>query len=125
MFENRGSPIKQDSLKEKLRQILSEQEARKRIERIFHRITNGFYALDTEWRFRAVETQATVQFKGSYPSLNSRLEVGAYLFKDGLPVYTLDINGRKQAEAKLRERAEVIETIDRVGQVMSAELDIL
>jgi hypothetical protein len=122
MFENRGSHIKQDNLEEELRQTLSEQEARKQIERIFHRITNGFYALDTEWRFRAVEPKATVRFEGLYPPLNSWLESGAYLFKDGLPVYPLDINGRKQVD---REQAEVIETIDRVRQVMSAELDIL
>jgi hypothetical protein len=125
MFENRGSPIKQDSLEEKLRQILSGQEARKRIERFFYRITNGFYALDIEWRFRAVEPQATVRFEGLYPSLNSWLESGAYLFKDGLPVYSLDINGRKRAWAKLREHAEVIETINRVGQVRAAELNLL
>jgi hypothetical protein len=34
MFENRGSPAKQDDLEEELRQILSEQETRKRIEPI-------------------------------------------------------------------------------------------
>jgi hypothetical protein len=125
MFENRGSPTKQDDLEEEPRQILSEHEARKRIERILHRTTNGFYALDTEWRFQGLKPQITIKFEGLYPPLNSWLEVGAYLSKDGLPVYSPDINGRKHAGAKFREQAEVIETASRVRQVMSAASDIL
>ena len=125
MFENRGSPTKQDDLEGELGQILSEQEARKRIERTLRRITDGFYALDTERRFRAIQQQAAVRFDGSYPPLNPWLDVGAYLSKDGLPVYSLDINGRRQAWAKLRGQAGVIGIIDPVGQVTSAEPDVL
>lgn len=34
-----------------------------------------------------------------------------------------DISARKQAEAKLKEQSEILETINRIGQVLSAELD--
>jgi PAS domain S-box-containing protein len=34
-----------------------------------------------------------------------------------------DITGRKSIEAKLREQAEIIETVNRVGQTLAAELD--
>jgi hypothetical protein len=125
MFEDRGSPTKQDDLEEKSRQVLSEQEARKRIEHIPRRVTNGFYALDARLRFRAVEPQAAIRFDGLYPPLDSWLEVGTYLSKNGPPVYSLDIARRKQAGVKLREQAEAVETINLVGQVTSTESDIL
>jgi PAS domain S-box-containing protein len=35
-----------------------------------------------------------------------------------------DISGRKRAEAELREQREVIETVNRVGQMVAAELDL-
>jgi len=35
-----------------------------------------------------------------------------------------DISGRKRAEAELREQREVIETVNRVGQTLAAELDL-
>lgn len=35
-----------------------------------------------------------------------------------------DISERKRAEAELREQAEVIETVNRVGQTLAAELDL-
>jgi PAS domain S-box-containing protein len=35
-----------------------------------------------------------------------------------------DITERKQAEARLREQAEVIETINHIGQILSAELNL-
>jgi PAS domain S-box-containing protein len=35
-----------------------------------------------------------------------------------------DITERKQAEERLREQAEIIETINRIGQVLSAELNL-
>jgi PAS domain S-box-containing protein len=35
-----------------------------------------------------------------------------------------DITERKQTEARLREQAEIIETINRTGQLLSAELDL-
>ncbi|HEX8396682.1 MAG TPA: PAS domain S-box protein [Pyrinomonadaceae bacterium] len=34
-----------------------------------------------------------------------------------------DISARKQAEAKLKEQSEILETINRIGQLLSAELD--
>jgi PAS domain S-box-containing protein len=34
-----------------------------------------------------------------------------------------DISARKQTEAKLKEQSEILETINRVGQLLSAELD--
>jgi PAS domain S-box-containing protein len=34
-----------------------------------------------------------------------------------------DITGRKQIENKLREQTEVVETVNRIGQMLSAELD--
>ena len=82
MFENRGSPTKQNDLEEEFRHILRGQSA--------------------------------VRFDRLYSPLNSRLGVGAYLSKNGPPVYSLDIN----------EQAEAVETINRVGQVSSAEPDI-
>jgi len=103
MFENRGSPTRQGDLEKDLRQALSEQEARKRTARTLHRVASGFYAPATKWRFRA----------------------GADLFKDGLPVYSLDINGRKQAGSKLRQHPGVTETVKRAGQVISPESNLL
>jgi PAS domain S-box-containing protein len=38
--------------------------------------------------------------------------------------FTRDITERKRAEEELREQAEVIETVNRVGQTLAAELDL-
>jgi PAS domain S-box-containing protein len=38
--------------------------------------------------------------------------------------FTRDITERKRAEGELREQAEVIETVNRIGQTLAAELDL-
>jgi PAS domain S-box-containing protein len=38
--------------------------------------------------------------------------------------FTRDITERRRAEEKLREQAEIIETVNRVGQTLAAELDL-
>ncbi len=42
----------------------------------------------------------------------------------GASTIARDITGRKLLEGKLREQAEVVETINRVGQLLSAELEL-
>jgi PAS domain S-box-containing protein len=151
-------------------QLIREQAARaeaertqKQIANILESITDGFIALDKQWRFtyanseaeemlermregiigksiweefpdligsrfdeqyrRAVAEQVTVEFEEFYPPLGIWLEICAYPSKEGISVYFRDVTRRKQAEAGLREQTEVVETINRIGQLLSAELD--
>jgi PAS domain S-box-containing protein len=54
-------------------------------------------------------------------SSNVRRQSGAFIHTR---CFTRDITERKRAEGELREQAEVIETVNRVGQTLAAELDL-
>ncbi|HWT02510.1 MAG TPA: hypothetical protein VN256_19815, partial [Pyrinomonadaceae bacterium] len=42
----------------------------------------------------------------------------------GVSKIARDITARKRAEAELREQAEIIETVNRLGQTLAGELDL-
>jgi len=54
-------------------------------------------------------------------SSNVRRESGKFVHTR---CFTRDITERRQAEEKLREQAEIIETVNRLGQTLAAELDL-
>jgi PAS domain S-box-containing protein len=58
---------------------------------------------------RAVAEQVTVEFEEFYPPLNTWFAVHAYPSADGLVAYFQDITQRKQAEAKIREQAALLD----------------
>jgi PAS domain S-box-containing protein len=54
-------------------------------------------------------------------SSNARRQNGVFMHTR---CFTKDITERKRAEEELREQAEIIETVNRVGQTLAAELDL-
>jgi PAS domain S-box-containing protein len=61
----------------------------------------------------------------SFPALVTNAPVRDHQDKViGIIGFSVDLTSRKQLEAQLREETETIETINRVGQLLSAELDL-
>jgi len=146
---------------------LMRQEAQKQVSTILNSITDGFVALDREWRFTyinrkaeeilrnlqlapqdlmgrniweefpdlvdtivhdactvVVTEQRPATFEVHYPALQAWFGISAYPSSAGLSVYFQEITARKKALEEARENAEILETINSVGQLLTGELDL-
>ena len=74
-----------------------------------------------------VEHYETVRLKKNGELLNVSLTISPIKAPDGTIIgaskIARDITARKRTEAQLKEQTEVVETINRIGQLLSAELD--
>ncbi|MCA1566043.1 MAG: PAS domain S-box protein [Acidobacteria bacterium] len=79
-------------------------------------------------RGERIEHYETVRVRKEGTLVDISLTVSPIRGADGRIIGTSkiarDISGRKRAEAELREQREVIETVNRVGQMVAAELDL-
>jgi PAS domain S-box-containing protein len=76
---------------------------------------------------KRIEHYETIRVRKDGSLINISLTVSPIKAIDGKIIgaskIVRDITVRKQAEAKLKEQSEILETINRIGRVLSAELD--